>query len=288
MNRGHSVEAHNANNFVMISDSEFRKFADLIYAKVGIHLTDVKKVLVMVRLQKIIKKRGIKSFRDYYDFVLKDPSGEALSELVTQISTNYTYFNREQGHFDFFLQKALPAICKQQLDQGTRKIRVWSAGCSTGEEPYMLAMLMREYLKDNYKNWDAGVLATDISDRVLDQAISGVYELESVSKLSHEYIKKYFVKHNEMECVVHPAIKNEVTFRKFNLMNEVFPFKDKFDVIFCRNVMIYFDGVTRFALVERFSKQLKKNGYFFIGHSETIGRDHNDLQYIMPALYVKV
>ncbi|MDQ1266048.1 MAG: chemotaxis protein methyltransferase CheR, partial [Bacteroidota bacterium] len=209
------------------------------------------------------------------------------STLATKISTNHTFFNRENDHFDFFFKYALPEVVGKHKSSRSSDIRVWSAGCSSGEEPYMLVMLMLEYFGKEYPLWDAGVLATDISEKALGIARTAVYAEERVRQLPPNFMKKYFRKKGD-EYEVIEDVRKEVTYRKFNLMTDVFPFKKKFDIIFCRNVMIYFDPPTRDALVERFRQSLDTGGFLFIGHSETISRSNNNYEYIMPALYRKV
>ncbi len=263
------------------------KFKDLIYKRVGIHLTDIKKPLLVVRLQKVLRRLNFITFSQYYDHVLQDATGEAISELVTQISTNYTYFYREEKHFEFFSTVVLVELQKRLQKYGDSQIRVWCAGCSTGEEPYLLAMLMREYFGPGYKNLDAGVLATDISTKVLEIAQNGVYNLESLAKLPKNIRTNYFKKIAEDSVEVIDVVKKDVLFRRYNLMNERPPFKKKFHTIFCRNVMIYFDLDTKNRVIDRFVALLEKGGHLFIGHSETIGREHPGLEYIMPATYRK-
>lgn len=270
----------------LISDEEFKLIRDLVYEKVGIHLTEQKKALVTGRLQKVVKDKGFNTFAEYYQYIISDRSGQALSELVDKISTNHTFFGREFEHFEHFQKVALPEIVAKKLKQNNRDIRIWSAGCSTGEEPYTLVILMKEYFGSEYSKWDAGVLATDISTVALSKAIAGIYDQNRLHNFDPVLRDKYFIKHNDT-WVIKDEVKREVTFKRFNLMNDVFPFKKPFDVIFCRNVMIYFDTETRIKLVNKFYNILDNGGYFYIGHSETIDRKHTKFKYIMPAAYKK-
>ncbi len=272
----------------LISDEEFHLIRDLVYEKVGINLTGQKKALVTGRLQKILRERKFNTFRDYYNFVVSDKSGEALSELVDKISTNHTFFGREADHFNFFRNKVLPEIVQRKQLERSNDIRVWSAGCSTGEEPYTLVMLMKEFFGKDYIKWDAGILATDISTVALDKASTGIYEDNRLHNFDTELKKKYFKLTNNEKWQISDEIKREVTYRRFNLMNDFFPFKKEFDVIFCRNVMIYFDTETRINLVNKFYENTSKNGYLFIGHSETIDRKYTQYKYIAPAIYQKI
>ncbi len=276
-----------SDTWIHITDDEFKRLRELVYRNIGINLTEEKRNLLMGRLQKILRTRGYNNFSSYYDFVINDKSGEALSELANSISTNHTFFYREKDHFEFFLNKALPEIDARLKASNNNDIRIWSAGCSSGEEPYNLVMLMMEYFGMNYKKWDAGVLATDISDKALTFARKAVYNDDRVRYLPPDYKKKYFKKIDKDQWEVIDAIKKEVIFRKFNLMNEVFPFKKQFHTIFCRNVMIYFDEPTRITLVNKFYNLLLPGGFLFIGHSETLKREVHNFKFIMPALYQK-
>ncbi|HKK01959.1 MAG TPA: protein-glutamate O-methyltransferase CheR [Desulfuromonadales bacterium] len=270
-----------------ISDQEFEALRTLIYQRFGINLTEQKRSLLVGRLQKLLRTKGFRTFQDYYAFLQKDASGQALSELINLISTNYTYFNREKDHFDYFYQTALPAVVTRLKQQNRKDLRVWCAGCSTGEEPYTLLMLMAEFLGSDYRNWDAGILATDISERVLSIARNGVYPEERVRQVPEQLRHKYFSKRQDGQFEVRSDLRREATFRRFNLMNNQFPFKKPFQIIFCRNVMIYFDQPTRDALVHRFHQSTEPGGYLFIGHSETLGRNHDLYNYLIPAAYQK-
>ncbi|PLX91384.1 MAG: chemotaxis protein CheR [Desulfuromonas sp.] len=285
-NNGATMPLRNT-SMMTITDEEFNALRRLIYDRFGINLTDEKRSLLVGRLQKMLRTNKIGTFQDYYDYLKTDTSGKAVSDLINMVSTNYTYFNREKDHFDYFVKTALPAVC-QKLEQQKRKdLRVWCAGCSTGEEPYTLLMLMHEFLGAQYGQWDAGILATDISERVLSTASQGIYSADKVASLPDNLQKKYFTRLPDGRMQVIDKIRKEVTFRRFNLMNTTFPFKKPFQIIFCRNVMIYFDQQTRNALVQRFHRSMEPDGYFFIGHSETLGRDSQFFRYLMPAAYQK-
>jgi len=270
-----------------ISDKEFGLIRTLVYEKFGINLTEEKRSLVVGRLQKLVRNLGFQSFKQYYDYLLVDGTGQALDLLVNRISTNYTYFHRESDHFDYFHSTALPEAVKDVKGENSRDLRIWCAGCSSGEEPYMLVMQMLEYFGKEYGMWDAGVLATDISGKALDTAKAGVYSGEGVSRVPSDLKRRYFTKNGNGKIGVSEKVKREVTFRRFNLMNEQFPFKKPFHIIFCRNVMIYFDQPTRNALVMRFHNNTVPGGYLFIGHSETLGRTQTLYDYVMPAVYRK-
>lgn len=274
-------------NIMAISDEEFAHLRDLIQQRFGINLTDQKRSLLVGRLQKLMRRLNLTTFSAYYDYLKNDSSEAALGELVDLISTNHTYFNREKDHFDYFSQTALPQVISKLRQQNRKDLRIWCAGCSSGEEPYTLLMLMMEHLGSDYASWDAGILATDISDRALSTARRGVYEKDRVMQLPENLRRKYFAPAGPGEMAVIDRVKKEATFRRFNLMNTSFPFKKPFQMIFCRNVMIYFDQPTREALVRRYHQFTEPGGYLFIGHSETLGRSQKLYRYLKPALYQK-
>ncbi len=268
-----------------ISEKEFHLMRSLIYERFGINLSEKKRTFIVSRLQKLLRAEGYESFRQYYDSIIADKSGKALAELANFISTNYTFFNRERAHFDYFVNTALPVIVQRLRRQKSNDIRIWCAGCSSGEEPYMLAMLLLEYFSERYVSWNAGILATDISSHALSLAKSGVYTDEQVNLVPEVLRKKYFIHQSGDQWAVKECVKKEVTFRHFNLMNRTFPFRQSFHIIFCRNVMIYFDAPTREKLIYRFFKQTAQDGYLFIGHSESLPRDRCPYCYIKPAVY---
>lgn len=276
-----------AGALMSISDEEFELLRRLIKSRFGINLTDQKKSLVVGRLQKLLRSTGFFSFRDYYEHLTNTPDEGALSELINRISTNHTYFNRESAHFEYFQATALPSIVERLKSRNLRDLRIWCAGCSSGEEAYTLQMLMMEHFGGDYGRWDAGLLATDISERVLDTARSGIYPQERVMQLPEPLQRKYFRRLPDGNSQVVDTVRREITFRRFNLMNERFPFKQSFHIIFCRNVMIYFDQPTREELVGKFNQLTVPGGYLFIGHSETLGRNHALYRYVMPAVFQK-
>jgi chemotaxis protein methyltransferase CheR len=287
MDNNFQTSAVQVNSMMAISDTEFVQLRDLIHRRFGINLTDQKRSLLVGRLQKLMRQLKLTTFSQYHDYLTEDKSEKGLCELVDLISTNHTYFNREKDHFDYFFETALPTIIEKQQRQNRKELRIWCAGCSTGEEPYTLLMLMMECLGKEYSSWDAGILATDISDRALSIAKHGVYACDRVSQLPEKLQQSYFTPAAAGEMAVCDKIKKEATFRRFNLMNTTFPFKKQFHMIFCRNVMIYFDQPTREALVGRYHQHTEPGGYLFIGHSETLGRSQSLYTYLKPALYQK-
>ena len=266
-----------------LEDEEFEAIRGLIYKKSGIFLGKEKKVLVRSRLGKILRRRKIPSFKEYYKLVVGDTTGWEITQLLDAISTNFTQFFREKRHFEFLKEVIIPNCSKK------RQIKIWSAGCSSGEEPYSIAIALLESVKD-IKKWNIRILATDISTRVLEKAIRGFYQKEQLAPLSKITLHKYFLRGKGDWAdyyQVRPEIKKMIEFKHVNLLKP-FPFKIMFNVIFCRNVMIYFDKSTKEDLINRFSQVLVEGGYLFIGHSESlIGMRHN-FRYIRPAVYQKV
>lgn len=266
-----------------MTDHEFKKLAAYIKSNYGINLREEKRAMVEGRLNALLIQHGMNSFSDYFDYVLSDRTGDAVVSLVNKITTNHTFFMREADHFFYFRDKALPEFKRNIRD---KDLRIWSAGCSTGEEPYTLAFLIDEFFGREKALWDARILATDISTRALEHAIKGVYSSESVGKLPSHWQVSYF-KRNACGYEVVNRIKKEVIFRKFNLMDKVFPFKKRFHAIFCRNVMIYFDKETKTQLIKKFYDALEYGGYLFIGHSESLNRGESAFKYVMPSVYRK-
>jgi len=269
---------------ITISDEEFHKLAKYIKTNYGINLKEEKRTLVTGRLDQVLAQNNFSSFSEYYDYVVSDKTGQAAATLVNKITTNHTFFMREADHFYYFRDKVLPYLAQSVKD---RDLRIWSAGCSTGEEPYTLAMILDEFFDKEKASWDTKVLATDISGRVLEQAARAVYPKEEITMLPPHWKLNYFHTLNNGDTELKDRIKSGVIFRKFNLMEEHFPFKKKFHVIFCRNVMIYFDNATKQELVRKFYQITEPGGYLFIGHSESLNREETEYRYVMPAVYRK-
>ncbi len=270
-----------------LSDNEFEMIRELVYTRFGINLTKQKHSLVMGRLNSVLRRGGFTSFKQYFDSVLNDKSGEALSTLIDRISTNHTFFFRENDHFNYLREVVLPEIVGRKRVTGQRDFRIWVAGCSSGEESYTIAMVLSEYFGNEINSWDVGVLATDISDTALSKAVNGIYEAENVEKMPKNYRAKYFTKNKDDTYTVKDTLRKMILHRKLNLMREQYPFKRRFSVIFCRNVMIYFDRPTRERLIYRYHKYMEQGAYLFIGHSESLGRTGIPFNYIKPAVYKK-
>lgn len=269
---------------VKITDKEFMELSKYIKSNYGIYLKEEKKTLVTGRLQSILVENNCLNFTEYFKLLQSDKTGKMATKLMNKITTNHTFFMREWDHFEYFRDKVLPNL------EGTVKdkdLRIWSAGCSSGEEPSTLAMILNDHFAKEKMWWDTKVLATDLSDEILHKAKSGVYSNEQLDSMPLLWRTNYFRKVNNENSVLADKIKKEIIYRKFNLMDKPFPFKKKFHVIFCRNVMIYFDNKTKVELVNKFYELTEPGGYLFIGHSESLNRQETDYKYILPAIYRK-
>ncbi|MDD4334950.1 MAG: protein-glutamate O-methyltransferase CheR [Desulfotomaculaceae bacterium] len=270
-----------------LNDEEFNLISSLVYNKFGIKLGEQKRALIIGRLQKVLHAGGFLSFKDYYKHVVSEPSGKALLNLVDKISTNHTFFFRENEHFDFLYDSILPGIIEGMQSKLKPAVRIWCAGCSSGEEPYTVAMVISEFFKSHNDEVDIGILATDISTSSLEKAAAGIYPAERMELVPLAYRNKYFTPLKDGNWGIKSHIKKMVLFRRLNLIRRDFPFKGLFQLIFCRNVMIYFDKDTQRDLVSRFHRYTASNGYLFIGHSETLDRSTGLYKYIKPSIYQK-
>lgn len=268
---------------INIQDKDLDKMIIFIKHNYGINLTK-KKNLVKGRMNNYLIQHGFTNFNKYVRHIIKNKNVNLINDLVNKLTTNHTYFMREVEHFDYFNENILPYLYKTTKG---KDLRIWSAGCSTGEEPYTLAMIIEDYFRGEKEHWDKKILATDISARVLDIAQKGIYSKEKTLVLPDKWKNQYFREINNQEVAIEDTLKKQVIFRRLNLMNEVFPLKRKFQVIFCRNVMIYFDIETRKNLAKKFYEYTEKGGYLFIGQSESLNFKDIPYKYIMPAVYRK-
>lgn len=266
-----------------ISQNDFIRLVSFVKKNYGIDLSK-KKQLIMGRLSNTILSMGFDTFTKYVDYILSSKNPADLESMLNKLTTNYTYFLREESHFNFFRDTILPEITAKKRD---RVLSIWSAGCSSGEEPYTISMLLKEYFGSQASMWDTRVLATDISQNALNAAQNAIYDEASLQNIPPSWKTKYFVPSTEKGCfTVAPVIKSNVIFRTFNLMDPI-RFRLKFDVIFCRNVMIYFDQDTKNALINRFYDATVPGGYLLIGHSESLNKATTPYDYLMPATYQK-
>lgn len=266
-----------------ITNQEFEQIRGYIKQHYGISLGNEKKSLIYSRLRSVLQERGFENFTQYYDYLISDKTGQASMIFIDKMTTNHTFFMREVEHFYYFRDTVLPYLEKNVKN---KDLRIWCAGCSSGEESYTLQMLIQDHFKESA--WDTDLLATDISISVLEKAIQGIYSNEQLKPIPEWWKKQYFKKYDNDNMIVTDSIKKKIIYRKFNLMEDNFPFKKKFNVIFCRNVMIYFDNKTREELVQKFYNASDNGAYLFIGHSESLNNTNTKYKYIMPAVYRKV
>lgn len=271
---------------MIITDHEFAQVRELLYSKFGINLSDQKRALVIGRLRKILVQKGLSSFSEFLHLVENDSTGVEMQTLIDKMSTNHTFFFRENQHFEYFASHILPDITEKLKKAGSNDLRIWCAASSTGEEPYSIMMTMMEFLKGSYSQWNAGLLATDISSQVIAIAKAGIYPTERVTNIPDHLKKKYLKYKGNDTWEILPHVRQEVLFRLLNLMNP-FPFKKQFHVIFCRNVMIYFDNPTRTQLVKKLYQNIAPGGYLLVGHSESIRTLDCPFEYIQPAIFRK-
>ncbi len=270
-----------------IDDADFRAISDLLYERFGISLGEQKKTLVAGRLAKRLRELELPSFSAYVDRLLADPTGGELSEMIDRITTNHSFFFRERDHFDFLRSNVLRDARGSGAGGGPLRLRIWSAGCATGEEPYSIAMLLRERYGDSIRDIDAGILATDISLAALEEAKAGRYDAGKLAETPQQYRRAWFREEPDGRYALSEDIKSMVLFKRLNLMSGSYPFQGTFDAVFCRNVMIYFDRDSRASLVQTLYRYVKPSGYLFVGHSESLNRETCPFAYVKPAVYRK-
>lgn len=263
-----------------ISVEEFKLIKNYIREIAGISVSEDKMLLVSSRLTKHMAVLGLQSFKEYYEYIKNSATEEERSVFVDKLTTNHTYFMRETEHFETFEK-----ICTEHKHNGIQDLRVWCAASSSGEEPYTLAYILYNVFEHD-KNFR--ILATDISNNMLYHAYKGEYEDKNVENLPPNIITKYFVKKDYNAYEVIPMLKDMVIFRKFNLISENYGFKKKFHVIFCRNVLIYFDTETKQSIINNIEKSLEVGGYLFISQSESLVGLDTSLQWVEPSVYKKI
>lgn len=271
-----------------ISPKDFLLFQALIYRESGIWLSEAKAALLTGRLSKRLRALGLRNFTKYYKLV--DTDEEERRTMLDAITTNETHFFREPGHFDFLARHAIPRW-RQEAAAGQRptRLRVWSAGCSSGEEPYSLAMLLLKHFP--VESWDLEVLATDISTRVLERAREAVYPIEKMKDIPQEYLRAYMLKgrgDNRGVMKASPELLRIVRFARVNLHADSYPLKGFFDLILCRNVLIYFDQKSKEKVIGGIVRHLSASGLLFVGHSENLGGISPNLRTVAPTVYALV
>jgi len=266
-----------------ITPKEYEQFRTLIYQESGISLNDNKQTLLVSRLSKRLRTLKLDSFQAYYDLIAGQTDSDEFTLLLDLVSTNKTDFFREPKHFDFLREAILPTL------GSTRSIRIWSAASSSGEEPYTIAMTLYDAVPDP-EQWNFKILASDISTRMLARAASGVYEEDRVRALPKEIVERHFLKgvgDRAGMVKIKPHLAQMVRFRRINLMDDAYPINAPLDLVFCRNVMIYFDRPTQAQLVTKFYRYLKPGGFLFIGHSESLQQLDQPLTAVAPTIYQK-
>jgi chemotaxis protein methyltransferase CheR len=268
-----------------LTEGQFDTISELVKRLCGINLHTGKKELVKARLCKRLRALGMTDFGQYLDYVASDGSGSEVAAMLDLLSTNLTHFFRESQHFECLRSTVIPALLQRR--ETDRRIRIWSAGCSSGEEPFSIAITLAETVP-NLGHWDTGILATDLSSRVLKVAREGIYPAERLGEVPPGIVAKYFARLPEAHQAyqVRDDVRRMVSFARLNLMGP-WPMKGPLDVVFCRNVMIYFDKPTQTRLVERFWDILAPGGVLFIGHSESLAGVKHRFEYLHPTVYRK-
>ena len=266
-----------------LTEADFIRLSAYIKKNYGIDLSK-KKQLITSRLSGPIRAQGFQTFTDYVNDIVSGRDPSAVTAMLNRLTTNYTYFLREEEHFRYLKETVLPNLARAHARD--RILSIWSAGCSSGQEPYTISIYLKEYFGPKADLWDTRILATDISQKILTEASNASYSEESLSPLPESWRKKYFVRRGDGRFQAADSIRKNVIFRAFNLMDPI-RFRRKLDLIFCRNVMIYFDQPTKDALVRRFYDATVPGGYLFIGHSESLTKSSCPYRYLQPAIYRK-
>lgn len=272
-----------------LSEKEFQLIRDLIYEASGINLHEGKQVMMQSRLRKRLRTLNLPTYQAYYKYVTQnDPDGQEMVELINSISTNKTEFFRENHHFDFLKSTVFPQMIRDaKAGKAPRKLRIWSAACSTGQEPYSIAVTIREAFAKEF-SWDFKILASDIDTNVLQHAEQGIYDPNQVTGLSKYVTSRYFQTLGDGGKIqAKPELRELIAFRRINFMDDQWPINAKFDVIFCRNVMIYFDNSTQERLLQRFSQYQDPGKHLILGHSESLTPVGNLYQTVGKTTFVR-
>ena len=268
-----------------LTDAEFNKLSNFIYTNYGIKMPMAKRVMLQSRLQKRLKALKIYSFKEYVDFVFGKNGNQEIVHMMDVVSTNKTDFYREATHFDFLNSNVLP-----ELYQDNKFIKLWSAGCSSGQEVYTLAIELSEFALKNH-GFDFSIFGTDLSTIVLKKAINAIYPEEAVAMIPIEKKRRYLLKSKSKDkklVRVNSNLRSKTKYQRLNFMDDNYSVNEKFDIIFCRNVLIYFDRETQERVINKLCNNLKLGGYFFLGHSESITNIKAPLKQIKPTIYTKI
>lgn len=278
---------HNDFNTSKMSESDFRLLSEFIYKEYGIKMPPSKKILLESRLQKRLKANHIHTFKEYCDYVFSEKGNETeIIHMIDVVSTNKTDFFREPAHFEYMNEVLLPFFTAQNSNE----IKIWSSACSSGEEAYTTAIVMSEY-NQQHSAINFHILGTDISTAVLHKAKNAIYPEDRIKAIPNSILRKYFLKSKDLlkpTVRLVPEIRKKVAFGRLNLMADNYPIPESFDVIFCRNVLIYFDRITQEKVINKLCEKLKPNGIFFLGHSESILGMDVPLKNIKPTIFKKI
>lgn len=277
-------------NLAPLTDSEFNELVRIIYDKTRIQMSEHKRALVTSRISKRIRALNMSSFKEYIDY-LKGAPDEEVTNFINAVTTNKTDFFRENKHFEYMKTTFLPNWEKSYKEGKVNNLRIWSAACSTGEEPYTIAMTLHDYFGERFNHYDIKILASDIDTNVLSHACAGIYKEETVETIQTNTLKKYFLKgtgNNAGLYKVKNILQKCISFRQLNFKDEDFDIHTEFDLIFCRNVIIYFDKEFQKELFNKFYRYMKEDSYVFIGHSETLFGISDLFKYISSNIYKKI
>ena len=270
-----------------MGDAEFKRFSELIHSEFGIKMPPTKKVLLQSRFQKRLRALGMQCYKEYCDYVFSPEGREAeRMHLIDVVTTNTTHFFREPKHWDIMNNIVLPELGRRGIGHA-QPLRIWSAGCSSGEEPYTLGMVLHEWAQ-SHQGFAFSILATDISQKILAEAKRAVYAMEKVEEVPIMYKKKYMLKSKDQKLVkMDSMLRDKVSFQRLNFMED-FKLPQKQDIIFCRNVVIYFDRPTQEVLFQKFCNNLQQGGYLFIGHSESLSGMPLPIRQVAPTVFQRL
>lgn len=270
-----------------LSDKEFNQLSNFIQSNYGIKMPPAKKIVLQGRLHKRLKELQIPDFKTYVEYVFSKEGENEIIHMMDVVSTNKTDFYREPIHFEFLEKDLLPAIV---AEKGRSTVKVWSAGCSSGEEPYTLAIVLQEFKEKNL-GFDWQILATDISTQVLQHGANAVYKEEKINIVPNNLKKKYFLRSKDRSNPVVRVVKtlrDKVSFQRLNFMDTSYQVNDAYDIVFCRNALIYFERENQEKVINKLCSKLKPNGYFFLGHSESITNMDVPLKSVKPTIFRKI
>lgn len=268
-----------------LSDKEFGTLSKFIYTRYGIKMPPAKRIMLQSRLQKRLRALKIYSFAEYVDFVFSKHSDEEVVHMMDVVSTNKTDFFREPTHFDYLKQNLLP----KYVEDNNRNLKLWSAGCSSGQEVYTLAIVLSDFF-EIHSGFDFSILGTDISTKVLKLAHAAIYPEDAIAMISLETKKKYLLKSKERtkkQVRVNAKLRQKTSYQRLNFMDDRYNIHKQFDIIFCRNVLIYFDRETQKQVIIKLCRHLKPGGYFFLGHSESITNIDVPLIQVKPTIFTR-